>query len=214
MNADTFNARFPIGTAVVAYPGTRPPEFPNSKRLVTTTRTPAWMLGSGDAVVSVEGYAGGIALTHVDPICGSRCPEHVGHFCQRSPKHQAGICRDQKQKSNESCSWNPATLHASVKGLLRLLAQRAALPTPCWLIRTPDNCALVVPTAAGRWEFSRTFKRPVIDEALVTRLIALGDIGTVPEFRAAPPWLRELGVVHGRPIAATQTINSATGEPA
>lgn len=136
-------------------------------------------------------------------ICGSRCPEHVGHFCQRSPRHCSN-CRDQKQKGTESCSWDPATLHASVKGLCRLLAQRAALPTPCWLIRTPDNCALVVPTEAGRLEFSRTFKRPVVDEALVTRLIALGEIATVPEFRAAPLWLRDRGITHGHPIFCTE----------
>ena len=135
-------------------------------------------------------------------ICDSRCPEHVGHFCQRSPKHCSN-CRDQKQKGTESCSWDPAMLNASVKGLLRLLAQRAALSAPCWVIRTPDNCALVVPTTAGQLEFSRTFKRPIVDEALVTGLIALGAIGTVPAFRAAPPWLRELGVVHGHIIKAT-----------
>lgn len=35
-------------------------------RLDTVTRTPAWTLGHGAAVVSVEGYAGAIALTHVD----------------------------------------------------------------------------------------------------------------------------------------------------
>ena len=82
--ADAFNARYPIGTPVVAYPGIRP-EHPVAvahrkrvedgrtfgttdpcKRLDTVTRTPAWILGHGDPVVSVEGYAGGICLTHID----------------------------------------------------------------------------------------------------------------------------------------------------
>lgn len=84
--ADAFNAAHPIGTPVVAYPGIRP-EHPVAvahqkrvkegrtygdtdpcKRLETTTRTPAWTLGHGEPVVSVEGYAGGICLSHVDVV--------------------------------------------------------------------------------------------------------------------------------------------------
>lgn len=87
MTAEEFNSRFPVGTPVVAYPGIRPErpvavayrkaveagrtvagETNPCKRLETTTRTPAWNLGHGTPVVSVEGYAGGIALTHVDVI--------------------------------------------------------------------------------------------------------------------------------------------------
>jgi len=67
--AEDFNTRHPVGTPVIAYPLTRPednqPEF--FERLETVTRTPAWTLGHGAAVVSVDGYAGGIALTHIDP---------------------------------------------------------------------------------------------------------------------------------------------------
>jgi hypothetical protein len=40
-------------------------------RLDTVTRTPAWTLGGGYPVVSVEGYAGGIALTHIDVTGGA-----------------------------------------------------------------------------------------------------------------------------------------------
>ena len=85
LTAADFNARFPVGTRVVAYPFIRP-EHPVAvafqrrlklgritardadpcRRLVTVTRTPAWTLGHGEPVVSVVGYAGGIALTHVD----------------------------------------------------------------------------------------------------------------------------------------------------
>ena len=84
--ADDFNARYLIGTPVVAYPGIRP-EHPVAvayrervrdgrtfgdadpcKRLETATRTPAWLLGHGEPVVSVEGYSGGICLTHIDVI--------------------------------------------------------------------------------------------------------------------------------------------------
>ncbi|MFH8751044.1 hypothetical protein ACH4GK_32115 [Streptomyces rimosus] len=86
MNAEQWNKRYPVGTPVIAYPCVRP-EHPLAvavrerqesggyvapddsdpcTRLVTVTRTPAWTLGHGAAVVSVEGYAGGICLTHID----------------------------------------------------------------------------------------------------------------------------------------------------
>lgn len=71
LTADQFNARHPIGTPVIAYPGVRPEyaaeiglrEYP---RLQTRTRSRAWNLGHGEPVVAVEGYAGGICLEHID----------------------------------------------------------------------------------------------------------------------------------------------------
>lgn len=58
--AEEFNSRYPVGTNVVFWPGMRDGAGRHSR-----TRTPAWAL-SEDAVVSVEGYPGGIALTHVE----------------------------------------------------------------------------------------------------------------------------------------------------
>lgn len=76
MSTEEFNARYPVGTPVVAYPLTRPehnmPDF--FERLETVTRTPAWTLGCGTPVVSVDGYAGGITLTHVDVIAKAVTP--------------------------------------------------------------------------------------------------------------------------------------------
>ncbi|MER6098411.1 hypothetical protein ABT154_21635 [Streptomyces sp. NPDC001728] len=67
--ADAWNAAHAVGTRVIAYPACRP-EYDAADaartRLVTTTRTPAWILGHGTPVVSVHGYAGGITLDHVD----------------------------------------------------------------------------------------------------------------------------------------------------
>lgn len=60
--ADEFNTAHPVGTPVLAFPGAR-----EGRALHTRTRTPAWNLG-GRPVVSVEGYAGGIALTHIEII--------------------------------------------------------------------------------------------------------------------------------------------------
>ncbi|MFB4265360.1 hypothetical protein [Nonomuraea sp. GTA35] len=61
--AVAWNTAHPVGTPVLAWPGTR-----DDEPLMTRTRTPAWTLGHGAAVVSVEGRSGGIALTHIQPI--------------------------------------------------------------------------------------------------------------------------------------------------
>lgn len=65
MTADEFNERHPVGTKVAAFPITR-----DEEPLLTRTRSKAWTLGHGAPVVMVEGYSGGICLTHVDVIGG------------------------------------------------------------------------------------------------------------------------------------------------
>ncbi|WP_333743559.1 hypothetical protein [Streptomyces ardesiacus] len=67
MNATEFNARYPVGTPVFAYPGIRPEDGAGT-RLVTRTRTEARLSASGDPVVWVEGEGAYICLTHVDPV--------------------------------------------------------------------------------------------------------------------------------------------------
>lgn len=62
MTAREFNAAFPVGTPVTYWRGLRGPNEPHA---LSKTRTPAWTLGSGVVVVSVEGSTGGMALTHV-----------------------------------------------------------------------------------------------------------------------------------------------------
>lgn len=70
LTAAEWNARYPVGTPVMAYPGVRPDEFPGveCKQLNTRTTSKAWTLSGHTPVVVVDGYGGGIALTHVDPI--------------------------------------------------------------------------------------------------------------------------------------------------
>ncbi|MFE5332917.1 hypothetical protein ACFRCG_41695 [Embleya sp. NPDC056575] len=60
--ADQWNALHPVGTPVHAWPAHR-----DTEPVTTRTRTAAWTLGHGTAVVSVEGYAGGISLGHIEP---------------------------------------------------------------------------------------------------------------------------------------------------
>lgn len=70
MTADEFNARYPVGTPVVAYPGFRPEIDSTASRLVTRTRSRASVLGGHTDVVWVEGHGACIALTHVDVTGG------------------------------------------------------------------------------------------------------------------------------------------------
>ena len=62
MERDDFNRRAPIGTTVRFWPGAR-----EGEGRIAKTRTPAWLMPSA-VVVSVEGYPGGIALSHVEVL--------------------------------------------------------------------------------------------------------------------------------------------------
>lgn len=113
MNADEFNSRYPVGSPVIAYPLTRPednqPEF--FERLVTRTRSKAWNLGHGVPVVAVDGYAGGIALDHVDPFrVTDTSPE--ASAARNVPVNPRPLCRSFQPQPEPAefwcatCHWN------------------------------------------------------------------------------------------------------------
>lgn len=56
----TWNRTHPIGTEIVYWPGVM-----TGNGIESTIRSEAWIMPSGIAVAKVEGYAGGIALTHI-----------------------------------------------------------------------------------------------------------------------------------------------------
>lgn len=58
---EAFNAMVPVGTPVRFWPGVR-----NAEPKLGNVRSKAWVLGGHTAVVKVTGYAGGIALSHVE----------------------------------------------------------------------------------------------------------------------------------------------------
>jgi hypothetical protein len=60
---EQFNARYPVGSAVHYWRGVRAGEG-----VLSTTRSPAALLGGHTAVVWVEGYTACLALTHVEPV--------------------------------------------------------------------------------------------------------------------------------------------------
>ena len=63
MTADEFNAAYPVGTLVRYWPGMRY----RHPGVESRTRTPAWTIAD-TPVVSVKGYPGGIALTHIEVV--------------------------------------------------------------------------------------------------------------------------------------------------
>jgi hypothetical protein len=63
---ETFNASTPEGTLVRYWPGERG----DKTERVGKTRSRAWPIGGHTASVLIEGYAGGIALTHVEVLDG------------------------------------------------------------------------------------------------------------------------------------------------
>ncbi|MBT0772326.1 hypothetical protein KIH74_25500 [Kineosporia sp. J2-2] len=63
MSAAQWNAENPVGTRVRYWPWTR-----EGEGFESTTRSEAWTLPSGAPVVMVDGYPGGIYLTHLEVI--------------------------------------------------------------------------------------------------------------------------------------------------
>ncbi len=89
---EAWNDRHPAGTPVRYWPGGRIGPGRES-----VTRSQAWNV-CGTPVVAVEGYAGGIALTHVEvPIA------HDGRYC---PNSRDGAGHSQEWWDNEgACLW-------------------------------------------------------------------------------------------------------------
>ena len=60
----SWNDQYPVGTRVRYWPIYPPIE--SVPPVDTATRSPAWALGDGTTVVSIEGRSGGVALTHIE----------------------------------------------------------------------------------------------------------------------------------------------------
>ncbi len=87
MNAEQWNAMYPVGTLVFAYPGCRPEHSSDARRFVTKTRTEAKSVGlDRDGVVWVEDHGAYISLTHVDPV-----PESVWQAAKEAEETAAAV---------------------------------------------------------------------------------------------------------------------------
>ncbi|WP_345114471.1 hypothetical protein [Hymenobacter algoricola] len=66
--AEAFNARYPVGTPVRVVGCCEADTWPDG---LTTIRTPAWVPSETAVFVSVEGYAGGFYLRHIQPLAAA-----------------------------------------------------------------------------------------------------------------------------------------------
>lgn len=66
MTAQEWNERHGVGTRV-RYDSIIPP-IANARGFYSRTRSEAWTLGSGHAVVKIEGRTGGFHLSHLTPL--------------------------------------------------------------------------------------------------------------------------------------------------
>jgi hypothetical protein len=72
-SAAAWNESHPVGTRVRYWPVVDQPECFDA-----TTRTPAWAVFDGTAwvvLVSIEGFTGGVALSHISPLAAEPRPE-------------------------------------------------------------------------------------------------------------------------------------------
>jgi hypothetical protein len=105
VNAEQFNALYPVGTPVFAYPGFRPEDASDARRLVTRTRTAAQVSASGDPVVWVEGEGSYICLTHVDPVPEDVWQEAWAAEKPAEPKVASTLARLTPQREAEYQRW-------------------------------------------------------------------------------------------------------------
>jgi len=64
MTSEQFNSKYTVGTHVVYQP------VQDGEGVQTKTRSEAWELGHGAAVVMVEGKSGGVSVEHCTVIAG------------------------------------------------------------------------------------------------------------------------------------------------
>ena len=63
MNAEQFNTQYPVGTPVRYYATKGRLEYRSAK-----TRSPAWELGHGAAVVAITGQSGSVSVDHITKV--------------------------------------------------------------------------------------------------------------------------------------------------
>lgn len=81
MTADEWNAKHPIGTPVRFWPVIHPKE---GTPVDTVTRSEAWTLGHGAAVVKIAGKAGGVLLEALDVLDAATPPQQEFTAAERA----------------------------------------------------------------------------------------------------------------------------------
>lgn len=113
MNADEFNALYPVGTPVLAYPGCRPEDGADDETLITRTRSKAQQVASGDSAVWVDGHGAYIVLTHVDAVTEEEWEQaHVDRVATTTARRAALLDRI---RSRSGGGWTPERVAFAVK---------------------------------------------------------------------------------------------------
>lgn len=93
---------------------------------------------------------------------------------------------------------------------LRLRADETARGRPCWIMRTPQYAALVVPAMYGPNDYLRTWTRRTLDDAEHAGLITLGPLKDMPAYNyGGNRWGHGRCHLKGRTITLT-TAGGAT----
>lgn len=118
LTANEWNAKHEVGTAVRYWPVL--PPHPSAPPVDTTTRSRAWELGDGTAVVSIVGRCGGVHLEHLELLM---------------QKAEDTNMTNQAKCTCHSCEVLPQ-LHAQVAQLCKYLGiDPAALPADSRALR-------------------------------------------------------------------------------
>ena len=110
----------PVGTPVLAFPGSR-----DGRAMLTRTRSEVWTI-LGNPVVLVEGYAGGIALTHVEALPAQTPAQYVAGLADwvaSNRAHNGSTHKHGQSLYNEGLN---AVLHDWCKDYIAALAEREA----------------------------------------------------------------------------------------
>lgn len=154
----------PVGTPVLAWPGSR-----DERALLTRTRTDVWVT-SGQHLVSVDGYAGGIALTHIEvlPTPGSASDRDT----LAALRYVVSYARRRSAAGSLDGHWEAPDWESLVDGIVtRLEAVVAVVSSP-------------VATTAPMPESAEEYDVDYSDPAAIEDLIERSSLGT-PEAKAA-----------------------------
>ena len=72
------------------------------------------------------------------------------------------------------------------QGLLAELRAHAVRPQTCWVVQANACSALIVANSEGHLRFERMFRRTTVDTAAAARLIAVGELSTIPAYAGGP----------------------------
>jgi hypothetical protein len=104
MTAEEFNSKYPVGTKVIYHP-----IIGEQAGTETKTRSEAWELGHGEAVVKVSGKPGGVSLRAITVVistaCCERCDKNAEYVVWPEGWMQTGVSRHGTKYEPDGIAW-------------------------------------------------------------------------------------------------------------